>query len=49
MAFEVLGLGLIWGFSKIRGPFLASPYKKDANIFGVYIGVPLFKETWFWI
>ena len=34
----------IWGFPKIRGTLFGSPYNKDYSI-GVYIGVPLIRET----
>ena len=35
----------IWGFPKIRGTILGVPIITDYSILGVYIGVPLFKES----
>ena len=32
-------------FPKIRGTFFGGPHSKDNMYFGVYVGVPLFRET----
>ena len=37
-------LGVFGGFPKLGVPF-RGPYNKDYTIFGVYIGVPLYRET----
>ena len=40
----LLGRPMTWGFPKIRGTLLRVPLIRIRNI-GVYIGVPLFRET----
>ena len=36
------------GASQNQGYHFGGPYNNDYSIFGVYIGVPLFRETTIW-
>ena len=36
---------LYMGFKRIRGALFGAPYNKDYSIWGVYIRVPLYRET----
>ena len=36
------GVGLIWGFPKIRGTLSGGPYNKDYSILGSILGSPHF-------